>query len=157
MSAQPDFVAMFDDLFGSSDMGAPGDTPGSVLAGLSAADLSKHSGPRSRKLARGKSATTVELGQAAHDVLASSSYAMTLRQLYYALVSSGAIPKTEASYGKLKRVMRDLREDGRQHRQRHRPDRNSLEMRRPLSPSLARYSCDTSCEELIRRRLAEAP
>lgn len=37
---------------------------------------------------------------------------MTLRQLYYALVSAGAIPKVEAAYGRLKRVMRDLREDG---------------------------------------------
>ncbi len=37
---------------------------------------------------------------------------MTLRQLYYALVSSGAIPKVEPAYAKLKRVMKDLREDG---------------------------------------------
>ncbi len=73
---------------------------------------SEYSEPRSEKVGRGKSAATVALGQAAHDVLASSSYAMTLRQLYYALVSAGAIPKTEAGYGKLKRVMRDLREDG---------------------------------------------
>jgi hypothetical protein len=37
---------------------------------------------------------------------------LTLRQLYYALVSRGAIPKTEAAYAKLKRVMRDVRESG---------------------------------------------
>ena len=37
---------------------------------------------------------------------------MTLRQLYYALISVGAIAKVETAYGKLKRVMRDLREDG---------------------------------------------
>src|SRR5688500_10127801 len=67
--------------------------------------------PRSGKV-RGRAASTLELGQAAHDVLAASRYAMTLRQLFYALVSMAAIPKAEAAYGKLKRVMRDLREEG---------------------------------------------
>jgi hypothetical protein len=67
--------------------------------------------PRSGKV-RGKAAATLALGDAAHGILAASRYAMTLRQLFYALVSSAAIPKTEAAYGKLKRVMRDLREDG---------------------------------------------
>ncbi len=61
----------------------------------------EQSAPRSRK--RGKAAATIALGQAARDVLAASAYSMTLRQLYYALVSVEAIPKTEASYGKLKR------------------------------------------------------
>ena len=63
-------------------------------------------------LGRGKAASTIALGEAAYDILAESDRAMTLRQLYYALVSTAAIPKTEAAYGKLKRVMRDLREDG---------------------------------------------
>lgn len=67
--------------------------------------------PRSGKV-RGRAAATIALGEAAHAILAPSRYAMTLRQLFYALVSAGAIPKVEASYGRLKRVMRDLREDG---------------------------------------------
>lgn len=70
-----------------------------------------HSAPRSTKV-RGRAASTIEMGLTARDILAASGYAMTLRQLYYALVSTGAIPKNEAVYGKLKRVMRDLREDG---------------------------------------------
>ena len=71
----------------------------------------RQSAPRSGKR-RGKATATVELGQGAHDILAASAWAMTLRQLYYALVSAFAIPKTEAAYNKLKQVMRDLREDG---------------------------------------------
>ncbi len=78
----------------------------------SGVDPREHFAPRSRKVGRGKAAATVELGQAAYDILDASPHAMTLRQLYYAMVSAGSIPKTEASYGKLKRVMRDLREDG---------------------------------------------
>lgn len=74
--------------------------------------MTTHPAPRSKKVGRGKAEATVALGQAAHDVLARSSYAMTLRQLYYALVSAGAIPKVDAVYDKLKRVMRQLREDG---------------------------------------------
>ena len=74
--------------------------------------VSGHSAPRSEKVGRGRAAATIKLGEAAHDVLAGTPYAMTLRQLYYALVSTGAIPKSEAAYGKLKRLMRDLREDG---------------------------------------------
>jgi hypothetical protein len=70
------------------------------------------SAPRSKKVGRGRSASTIVLGAAAREILAGSSYAMTLRQLYYALVSAGAIHKNEAAYGQLKRVMRDLREDG---------------------------------------------
>ncbi|HSW43081.1 MAG TPA: hypothetical protein VLM76_11285 [Patescibacteria group bacterium] len=61
---------------------------------------------------RGKAAATVALGDAARLILAASPYAMTLRQLYYALVSTGALVKTDAAYGKLKRVMTALREDG---------------------------------------------
>ncbi len=67
--------------------------------------------PRSN-LRRGRASSTVELGRAAHGVLDASPHAMTLRQLYYALVSTMAIPKTEPAYGKLKRLMRLLREDG---------------------------------------------
>ena len=63
------------------------------------------------KRGRGKAADTIALGQIAHDVLADARSAMTLRQLYYALVSVGAIPKVEPSYDRLKRVMKDLRED----------------------------------------------
>ena len=70
------------------------------------------SAPRSEKVGRGKAASTVALERAASDVLAASPYAMTLRQLYYALISAGALPKVEAAYGRLKRVMRELREDG---------------------------------------------
>jgi hypothetical protein len=70
------------------------------------------SAPRSEKVGRGKAASTVALEQAASGVLAASPYAMTLRQLYYALISAGALPKVEAAYGRLKRVMRELREDG---------------------------------------------
>lgn len=68
--------------------------------------------PRSRKRSRGKAAGTIALGDAARAVLNEAPSAMTLRQLYYALVSSGAAEKTEASYGRLKRVMRELREAG---------------------------------------------
>jgi hypothetical protein len=75
-------------------------------------DPPRQSAPRSEKVSRGKAASTVELGRVAHDILAESPSAMTLRQLYYALVSAGDIPKTEDAYGKLKRVVRDLREDG---------------------------------------------
>jgi len=74
--------------------------------------MTEQIGPRSGMPRRGKAADTIALGRAAHRVLAASSYAMTLRQLYYALVSSGAIPKVEPAYAKLKRVMKDLREDG---------------------------------------------
>jgi hypothetical protein len=62
-------------------------------------------------LGRGRAADTILLGRQACEVLAKRD-AMTLRQLYYALVSTGAIPKTEAAYGKLKRLIVDLREDG---------------------------------------------
>lgn len=79
---------------------------------MSSGTLSKQSAPRSQKVGRGRSAETIALGQAARGILAGSGYAMTLRQLYYALVSAGAVPKNEAAYGKLKRVMRDAREDG---------------------------------------------
>jgi hypothetical protein len=72
----------------------------------------EQSAPRSEKVGRGRSASTIALGIAARDILGDSPHAMTLRQLYYALVSAGAIPKVEASYSKLKTVMRDLREDG---------------------------------------------
>lgn len=72
----------------------------------------EQSAPRSEKVGRGKSAATIELGRAARAVLAGSEWAMTLRQLYYALISAGALPKSEAAYGQLKRAMRDLREDG---------------------------------------------
>jgi len=68
--------------------------------------------PRSEKPGRGRAAGTIELGRIAGDILAAATSAMTLRQLYYALVAAGAIPKNEASYARLKRVMRDLREDG---------------------------------------------
>ncbi len=61
---------------------------------------------------RGRAAATLALADAAHEVLAGSSYAMTLRQLFYALVSAAVIPKVEPAYARLKRVMRDLREDG---------------------------------------------
>ncbi|MBN1491208.1 MAG: hypothetical protein JXA69_14945 [Phycisphaerae bacterium] len=37
---------------------------------------------------------------------------MTLRQLYYRLVSAGALPATKSGYDELKRLMRDLRMDG---------------------------------------------
>lgn len=72
----------------------------------------EYSGPRSRKPGRGKSAATIELGQAAATAIRRSGRALTLRQLYYVLVSEQVIPKDEASYGRLKRVMRDLREEG---------------------------------------------
>lgn len=72
----------------------------------------KQIAPRSKKVGRGKSAATIALGRAAHDVLAASNYPMTLRQLYYALVSAGSIPKTDAAYHKLGRVVRDAREEG---------------------------------------------
>lgn len=70
------------------------------------------SAPRAEEAGRGKAATTIGLGIDARAVLVASPYAMTLRQLYYALVSAGAIPKVEGSYSKLKTVMRDLREEG---------------------------------------------
>ena len=38
---------------------------------------------------------------------------LTLRQLYYRLVAAGAIDKTEAAYGAVKRRLLDLRESGR--------------------------------------------
>jgi len=71
----------------------------------------EQSAPRSEKR-RGKAADTIALGEAAYRVLHDTAWAMTLRQLYYALVSGGQLPKTDAGYTKLKRVMRDLREDG---------------------------------------------
>lgn len=73
--------------------------------------IAAQSAPRCRK-GRGKSNDTIVLGQACHDILAGTPYAMTLRQLYYAAVSAGVIPKVEASYSRLKRIMRDRREDG---------------------------------------------
>lgn len=85
-------------------------------------DSPVQSAPRSRKTGRGKAAGTITLGRQAHDILASSRSPMTLRQLYYALVSVDAIPKYDAAYGKLKRVMRDLREDGRRSNRSHEYD-----------------------------------
>lgn len=38
---------------------------------------------------------------------------LTLRQLYYRLVATGAIPKTEGAYGTVKRLLLELRESGR--------------------------------------------
>jgi hypothetical protein len=71
----------------------------------------EHSQPRSELVGRGKAAATLELEQAARDVLV-ERHPLTLRQLYYGLVSRGALPKTEGAYAKLKRVMRDVRESG---------------------------------------------
>ncbi|MGD0861758.1 MAG: hypothetical protein ABSA21_03235 [Candidatus Limnocylindrales bacterium] len=71
----------------------------------------QHSEPRVRMPGRGRAADSIRLGRRAGEVLAERG-AMTLRQLYYALVSTGDLPKTEAGYGKLKRLIVDLREDG---------------------------------------------
>ncbi|MGA3030852.1 MAG: hypothetical protein ABSE58_08980 [Candidatus Limnocylindrales bacterium] len=74
----------------------------------------RHFQPRTQKVStrrRGRAAETILLGRQARAILAERD-AMTLRQLYYALVSTGALPKTEAAYGKLKRLVVDLREDG---------------------------------------------
>jgi hypothetical protein len=101
------FHDVFEQVFGIDVQPSPPDDPR-----VAADPRAEQSAPRSRKVHRGPSAVTVELGQAAADVLARLPYAMTLRQLYYALVSSGAITKNEAAYAKLKRGVRDLREDG---------------------------------------------
>lgn len=71
----------------------------------------EHSVPRSRK-GRGKAAKTIAIGEAADRVLDKSRWPMTLRQTYYALVSSGVIPKTENAYRQLGTIVKDLREDG---------------------------------------------
>jgi hypothetical protein len=74
--------------------------------------MSEQSAPRSQKVGRGKAESTIALGRDARDILYRSPDTMTLRQLYYALISAGAIPKVETQYARLKTVMRDLREDG---------------------------------------------
>lgn len=79
--------------------------------------MTEHSEPRSTKRGRGKASATIELLDAATEILGASRWAMTLRQLYYALVSKADrgdidFPKTEASYTRLKRIVRDAREDG---------------------------------------------
>ncbi len=108
-----DLTAVFDEMFGSAEMGAPGSTPGQVFAGMPFTEPPpRQTRPRLQKPRRGRSAATIELGQTARDVLAESEYAMTLRHLYYRLVAQGAIPKDHTSYIKLGRVMRLLREDG---------------------------------------------
>lgn len=108
-----DLAAMFDKMFGSAGQGAPGSTPGQVIASMAFTEPPPgQTQPRSQKPRRGKSVATIELGQTAFDVLAESEYAMTLRHLYYRLVAQGAIPKDHPSYIKLGRVMRLLREDG---------------------------------------------
>jgi hypothetical protein len=63
-------------------------------------------------MGRGKAAATIMLGQAAVDVLEDAGQAITLRQLFYRLVATGDIAKTDAAYKKLGRVMSNLREDG---------------------------------------------
>jgi hypothetical protein len=73
--------------------------------------MNDQSEPRVQKV-RGRAAATIAVGEAAHQLLEPSPSAMTLRQLFYALVSAEAIPKSEAAYSKLKRVIRDLREAG---------------------------------------------
>jgi hypothetical protein len=89
-----------------------------LFFGPAASAAAEQSRPRSTmpsasgKRGRGKSQATRDLGRAAHDILAAAPHAMTLRQLYYALISGGAIPKVESEYARLKRIMRDLREDG---------------------------------------------
>lgn len=57
----------------------------------------RQSAPRSQKV-RGRSASTITLGKTAREILANSRYAMTLRQLYYAIVSAGSIRKDEPAY-----------------------------------------------------------
>jgi hypothetical protein len=88
-----------------------------VGAAFKSAQVSSHqqSAPRSTmpaKAGRGKSSATIRLRTQARRILDETPWAMTLRQLYYALVSAGVIDKTEADYGRLKRVMKDAREDG---------------------------------------------
>lgn len=66
---------------------------------------------------RGKAAGTIELVDAASRILEASRWPMTLRQLYYQVVSAAdrgelGFPKTEQSYKRLARTMRDAREDG---------------------------------------------
>ncbi len=78
----------------------------------------EHSEPRSTKRGRGRAAATVELLGHAVDVLDGSRWAMTLRHLHYVLVSRAdagllaGYDKSDRSYNRLKRVMRDAREDG---------------------------------------------
>ncbi len=89
-----DYLDVFQDLFGLAE------------------HLVEQSAPRSETVGRGKAPATIALGEAAYTILDGSRYAMTLRQLYYALVSVDAIPKTDAGYTKLKQVVKTLREDG---------------------------------------------
>lgn len=74
-------------------------------------EAAEHSQPRSRKVGRGKARTTIRLEEAAREALR-ERHPMTLRQLFYVLVSRGHLPKTEAGYNKLKRIMKERREVG---------------------------------------------
>lgn len=72
---------------------------------------SQHSGPRSEKVGRGRSAATIILIGAAVREL-TTRHPQTLRQLYYRLVSGGDLGKTEPDYARLKRIVKTAREEG---------------------------------------------
>jgi len=60
---------------------------------------------------RGKSSATLELVEAARAIL-ETDFPMTLRQVFYQLVSSQTIENTEAQYNRLGRVLVDARKEG---------------------------------------------
>lgn len=79
--------------------------------------MTEQIGTRTKKPGRGRASATTQLLEASWVILDGTRWAMTLRQLYYRLVSLGdrgdiAFPKTDASYRRLARLMRDARESG---------------------------------------------
>lgn len=66
----------------------------------------------SPKNARKPQQRTLSLRAAISTIVAEYDMALTIRQLYYQLVSRKAIEKTEAAYKKVSRVACDMRDDG---------------------------------------------
>jgi hypothetical protein len=67
--------------------------------------------PYDSKKGRGRSANTVKIGNALHNLL-QVHHPMTVRQVYYQLVAAQEIPNKRASYQKISSLLVDLRKDG---------------------------------------------
>jgi hypothetical protein len=63
-------------------------------------------------MGRGKAAKTVEIIQTTVDILTESKYPLTIRRLYYELISKGVIENSPASYTSMVTKLTDARWDG---------------------------------------------
>ena len=63
-------------------------------------------------MGRGKAVKTVEIIGTTVDILTESKYSLTMRRLYYELISKGVIKNSAESYTSLINKLTDAREDG---------------------------------------------